>query len=117
MDDQNAQKVILLIEDEADLVDVYTEYLNSAGYQVVTAYNGEDGLRMAREDHWDLMLLDIMLPEKDGMAVLEVISSEEGLKRGSIAPSVLIAAARERVLDPDNQNASTMLRDLEAASE
>lgn len=84
MNNQERQKVILLIEDEVDLVDVYSEYLNSAGYKVMTAYNGEEGLRMARDKVWDLMLLDIMLPEKDGMAVLEAIAMEPNIKRGPL---------------------------------
>ncbi len=81
---ESQRKVVLLIEDEIDLVDLYTEILNEAGYDVLPAYDGEDGIYKAKNDQWDLLLLDIMLPEKDGMAVLEEIQKEEVGKKGPI---------------------------------
>ncbi len=78
------KKVILLIEDEIDLVDLYTEILNEAGYDVLPSYDGDDGIYKAKNDNWDLLLLDIMLPEKDGMAVLEEIQKVERGKQGPI---------------------------------
>ena len=78
------QKVVLLIEDEIDLVDLYTEILNEAGYTVLPSYDGEDGIYKAKNEKWDLMLLDIMLPEKDGMAVLEEVQKIEETGRGPI---------------------------------
>lgn len=80
----DTKKVILLIEDEVDLVDLYTEILNEAGFDVLPAYDGDEGIYKAKNEHWDLMLLDIMLPERDGMAVLEEISQLEGGKKGPI---------------------------------
>ena len=80
----NDKKKILLIEDEIDLVDLYTEILNEAGYEVVASYDGEDGVYKLRSENWDLLLLDIMLPEKDGMAVLEELQGIEGGKKGPI---------------------------------
>ncbi|MFC1756160.1 response regulator transcription factor [Patescibacteria group bacterium] len=78
------KKVVLLIEDEIDLVDLYTEILNEAGYDVLPSYDGDDGIYKAKNDNWDLMLLDIMLPEKDGMAVLEEVKKTEKGKQGPI---------------------------------
>ncbi|OGC46466.1 hypothetical protein A2V49_04260 [candidate division WWE3 bacterium RBG_19FT_COMBO_34_6] len=78
------KKTILLIEDEVDLVDLYTEILNEAGFNVIPAYDGEEGIIKAKNEHWDLMLLDIMLPEKDGMAVLEELQKLEDSKKGPI---------------------------------
>jgi len=78
------KKVILLIEDEIDLVDLYTEILNEAGYDVLPSYDGDDGIYKAKNDNWDLLLLDIMLPERDGMAVLEEIQKVDRGKQGPI---------------------------------
>ncbi len=78
------RKVVLLIEDEIDLVDLYTEILNEAGYDVLPSYDGDDGIYKAKSDNWDLLLLDIMLPERDGMAVLEEIQKTEKGKQGPI---------------------------------
>jgi len=78
------KKVVLLIEDEIDLVDLYTEILNEAGYDVLPSYDGDDGIYKAKNDNWDLLLLDIMLPERDGMAVLEEIQKVERGKQGPI---------------------------------
>lgn len=81
---ENAPKKILLVEDEIDLVDLYTEILVEAGYEVVASYDGEDGLYKVKSENWNMLLLDIMLPEKDGMAVLEEIKNMPGGKKGPI---------------------------------
>lgn len=77
-------KTILLVEDEIDLVELYTELLTEQGYNVISAYDGDDGLYKIGTTQWDLLLLDIMLPEKDGMAVLEDIQKTSGTKKGPI---------------------------------
>jgi len=54
------KKIVLLIEDEIDLVDLYTEILNEAGYDVLPSFDGDDGIYKAKNDNWDIMLLDII---------------------------------------------------------
>ena len=66
-------KTILLIEDEKAISNVYKEILEEAGFQVLVAYDGEQGLEIAKNKKWDLMLLDIMLPKVDGLVVLEKV--------------------------------------------
>ncbi len=78
------KKTVLLVEDEVDLVDLYTEILNEAGYDVLPSYDGEDGIYKVKNEKWDLLLLDIMLPEKDGMAVLEEMQKTEASKKGPV---------------------------------
>jgi DNA-binding response OmpR family regulator len=60
---------ILVVEDEADLREVLSYNLTRDGYRVVTAENGADGLRKARKEVPDLVLLDLMLPDLDGVEV------------------------------------------------
>jgi DNA-binding response OmpR family regulator len=63
-------QLILVVDDEAALVKVVRGYLEQAGYQVITAYNGREALFIAREEHPDLIVLDLMMPEMDGLAFI-----------------------------------------------
>lgn len=64
---------ILLVEDEEKLREGVKLNLELEGYEVVCAANGKDGLRLFNEQHFDLLLLDVMLPEVDGFAVCEQV--------------------------------------------
>ena len=65
-----AKTKVLLVEDDVVLAKVIYEELTEAGFTTLQAYDGEAGLSMAREHHPDLVLLDILLPKKDGFEVL-----------------------------------------------
>src|SRR5574341_461685 len=60
---------ILLIDDDPTLLDLLSQYLASAGYQVFAAPNGSIGLKLAYNEHPDLVLLDVMLPGMDGWEI------------------------------------------------
>lgn len=68
MDTNKAQ--ILLVEDDVSTLKLYKELLTSEGYQITTASDGELGLTQATKGGYDLILLDVMLPKMDGLAVL-----------------------------------------------
>jgi len=68
---------ILIIEDEEKIARVIQLELEFEGYQTGTAYTGTDGLIKYREQKWDLVLLDLMLPEINGLDVLRRIRSTE----------------------------------------
>jgi len=72
-------KQILLIEDDPFLIDIYTTKLKEGGFSVEVATGGEEGLRKLRERSFDLLVLDIVLPQIDGWKVLEEIKNQ-GLK-------------------------------------
>lgn len=61
------QKKILLIDDEEDILEILSYNLEKEGYQVTTANNGNEGIRKAKGIIPDLILLDVMMPEKDGI--------------------------------------------------
>lgn len=70
---------ILIIEDVPFFIELYQIALEEAGYQVLKARDGEEGLKMASE-HPDLILLDMMLPKISGIEVLKKLRSENSTK-------------------------------------
>ena len=66
-----AAKRVLIVEDEEGLLDGLAHNFRYEGYEVLTARNGQEGLRAALKQKPDVVLLDIMLPEKDGFTVLK----------------------------------------------
>ena len=64
-------KKILIVEDEESLLETLANNFRYDDYEVLTAKNGQEGLRMALKQKPDAVLLDIMLPEKDGFTVLK----------------------------------------------
>lgn len=77
---KNAMKYILIIEDDEYISDVYQKKLSLEGFETALARDGEEALRMIRERKPDLVLLDIVIPLKDGFQVLSEIRSDDRLK-------------------------------------
>jgi two-component system alkaline phosphatase synthesis response regulator PhoP len=71
---------VLFIEDDAAVADMYRLKLELDGYTVIVAGDGEEGLRLAKENPPDIVFLDIRLPEMDGFAVLEQLRKDARLK-------------------------------------
>ncbi|HMT18748.1 MAG TPA: response regulator [Candidatus Saccharibacteria bacterium] len=70
------QPTILIIEDERFISELYTRALTNAGYYVVTSNDGELALREAVTHHYDVILLDIMLPTMNGVDLLYKMKDE-----------------------------------------
>jgi signal transduction histidine kinase len=70
---------ILIIDDEPALLYAYARVMEAAGYQVVRAFTGEEGLRACREERPDLVLLNAVLPDGDGIDLCRQIKSDPGL--------------------------------------
>ncbi|KKP97922.1 MAG: hypothetical protein US25_C0001G0003 [Candidatus Moranbacteria bacterium GW2011_GWE1_36_7] len=81
------KKKILIIEDDIVLQKALAEYLASENFEVKCSSDGEVGIKMAIEESPDLILLDIVLPKKDGYAVLEDVRKTESIKN---VPIVLL---------------------------
>ncbi|MEW6034616.1 MAG: response regulator transcription factor [Chloroflexota bacterium] len=69
-------KRVLVVDDDVKTVELVELYLNRDGYRVLTAYDGAEALRLAREAHPDLIVLDIMLPGLDGLQVCRTLRNE-----------------------------------------
>ena len=85
-------KKILLVEDEEKIARFIELELKHEGYDVSKAFNGRDGLDMAETGAFDLVLLDVMLPELNGLEVLRRI------RKNSDIP-VIMLTARDAVMD------------------
>ncbi len=84
---------ILLVEDDADLRPQLEDLLRQQRYLVVSAARGDQGLDRVFGESFDLVILDLMLPEVDGLTILKE------MRRGKIATPVLILTARDAVAD------------------
>jgi two-component system alkaline phosphatase synthesis response regulator PhoP len=84
-------KRILIIEDELQIVKLVRAYLERAGYDVIAAVDGPEGLRMARQEDPDLVVLDLMLPGMDGLDVCRA------LRKDSDVPLIMLTARVEEV--------------------
>ncbi len=73
-------KKILIVEDEEYLSEMYKIRFKKEGYEVVVAHDGEEGVKLASEELPDLVLLDLVLPKKDGYQVLEDIRKNDKTK-------------------------------------
>jgi DNA-binding response OmpR family regulator len=74
------KKKILIIEDDRALQNALVEIMEQTGYEVACAFDGEEGLQKLAAGEPDLILLDIVLPGKDGYEVLEAIKKNDGTK-------------------------------------
>jgi len=69
-------KRVLVADDDVKTVELVRLYLVRDGYRVIAAYDGEEALRLARESHPDLIVLDIMLPGKNGLDICRTLRQE-----------------------------------------
>lgn len=74
-----AEKRILLVDDDPDFVDATRTVLESVPYEVIVAYDGDEGLVKVQEERPDLILLDIIMPTKDGFHVCEKLKNDPEL--------------------------------------
>lgn len=82
---------ILIIEDDADIAAVERDYLEAAGYAVQIAPEGKRGLTLGEQDGFDLILLDLMLPDMDGFTVCRL------LREKTDVPILMVTARQEGI--------------------
>jgi len=86
---------ILIVDDDKEIVRVVKVYLEQAGYHMLTAHNGETALHVIRHDRPDLVVLDLMLPDRDGWDITRIVRADPSL---ATLPIVMLTA---RVEDGD----------------
>ena len=77
---------VLLVEDETTLLDLVSQYLITEGFEVVTATDGNEALELARGEHPDVCVFDVMLPGLDGLSLCRILRKE------SEVPIILLTA-------------------------
>jgi len=87
------KKKILIVDDEAQLVEMLKLRLESCGYEALTALDGQVGLDRAKKDRPDLIILDLMLPKIDGYKICRMLKFDEKYK--SIPIVMFSARAQE----------------------
>ncbi len=90
-------KKILIVDDDPDIVYVLSVRLKANGYTTVTAIDGEAALRKAKEEHPDLILLDVVMPKMDGYQVLGELNKYPETKK----IPVIMLTARGQIEDAD----------------
>lgn len=83
------KRKILLVEDEAKVLKVVRAYLEQSGFDVVTSFDGRQGLALFRQEEPDLVVLDLNLPGKDGLDVCR------NLRQISAVPIIMLTARAE----------------------
>jgi len=82
-------KKILIVDDDPPIVELLKLTLENAGFKTLSAYDGDEAIEKIKDGKPDLILLDIMLPTKDGYSVLDELKSSSEFK---ILPIVIISA-------------------------
>lgn len=84
---------ILLIDDDKDFVEATKLVLESKPYEVITAYNGSEGLQKAKTEKPDLIILDIIMPVKDGFNAAEELKKDPELNK---VPVIMLTSFADR---------------------
>jgi two-component system alkaline phosphatase synthesis response regulator PhoP len=82
---ENSELKILLVDDEPDIIEFLSYNLKKEGYQVHTALNGKDAIVLAKKEFPQLILLDVMMPELDGIEVCRELRQVKGMENTVIA--------------------------------
>ena len=85
---------ILLVDDDIDFVESTRIVLESKPYEVIVAYEGDEALRKTREENPDLILLDIIMPIKDGFTAAEQLKKDPQLRK---IPVLMLTSFSQRV--------------------
>ena len=84
---------VLVVEDDARIASAVKRGLDAEGFSVQVSFNGEDGLWRANEQHYDLLIVDLMLPGHDGFEICRVLREQ-----GNWTP-ILVLTARDSEVD------------------
>ena len=102
-------KKILIVDDDPDLVEAVSTILESKGYAVAKAYGGVEGLKKAETEKPDLIVLDVMMPDKDGYEVCKELKADDAYRS---IPILLLTAVVENI--PTSKYTQQMGKETEA---
>jgi len=96
-------KKILIVDDDPDLVEAVSMLLEAEGMTPIAAYGGVEGLERAKSESPDLIVLDVMMPDKDGYAVAKELAANDSL---SDIPVIMLTAVVDHIGDSHYSHAS-----------
>ena len=85
-------KKILMVDDDRDLTEAVAGLLEAEGYEVITENDGKEGVRRAKEEKPDLMLLDVMMPGADGFDIAREMHADEEINK---IPVIMLTGIRQ----------------------
>ncbi len=94
--DETNKPTILLIEDTKEVIMMIADYLELAGFKIVTAQDGIEGVAQARLTHPDLILMDVQMPRMDGLEATRKLRSEPEFKETPIIALTALAMSSDR---------------------
>ncbi len=98
------KQIVCIVDDDVNIQEIYRIKFESEGFETIAAMNGEDGLALIKSRHPDVVLLDLQMPVKDGIEVLEALKSDPSLSR---IPVVVLS-------NQDNQESFKRIGELDA---
>jgi two-component system alkaline phosphatase synthesis response regulator PhoP len=104
-----SKKTILLVDDEPDLIMMLKQNLEAEGYNIEVAYNGVEAIKKVEANIPDAIVLDVMMPEKDGYAVCSELKGDEKYED---IPIIMLTAVSDHVSSTQYSHAHGM--DMEA---
>ena len=87
---------LLLVEDDNNLREIYEARLTAEGYDIVTAQNGEDALVVAKQNHPDLIISDVMMPRISGFEMLDILRNTDELKETKVIMLTALGQAEDQ---------------------
>ena len=96
-----SKQTILIVDDEQDLIDLIEYNLKQQGFEVLTADNGNRGIQIARDEKPNLVLLDVMMPQMDGIEVCDRMREDPGLKN---IPIIFLTARSDEKTEIEGLN-------------
>jgi CheY-like chemotaxis protein len=104
MADVFGKRVVCIVDDDANIQEIYRVKFESEGFETIAALNGDEGLALIKSQHPDIVLLDLQMPVKDGIEVLESLKRDPELSR---IPVVVLS-------NQDNQESFRRIGELDA---
>ena len=103
-------KTILIVDDDVNLVEAIKVTLENSAYKVATAFDGEEGVKVAKEVHPDLIILDIMMDKKHGYDVCSELNQDPAFKT---TPIIILTGVGRHMKEPEwsHQQGLTLVSD------
>ncbi|MEI7604110.1 MAG: response regulator [bacterium] len=116
MNDNDSKKV-LIVDDDPGILELYTDVLSSSGFKVDSVSNGQSALEILKNRQHQLILLDIMMPDMDGIQVLKSVRTDENLYGHPVVVMLTNLALTDNIKEALDSGADAYLIKLSLSNE